>query len=58
MTETSAPGDVLAEYRDRARVRRRESDNDGFGVMVESAVRDARELEGARRRGYFPTKPM
>ena len=24
----------------------------------ERPIGDARELEGARRRGYFPTKPM
>ena len=39
--------DVLAEYRDQARMRRRESDSDGFGVVAGSVVGDARELEGA-----------
>ena len=41
--EAAAPGGAPAEYDDRACARRRrESDDDGFGVVAGAAVGDAR----------------
>ena len=55
--EAPTPGNMPAEYPDRARLRWYESDNDGFGGAAGSACRDACEWKVSRR-DYFLIKPM